>query len=441
MRRLLLSFVVLAFVLSAQAQVPAASNPVCAECGGHEMAKRNGQWVELTPHKPGCPIAKKIAEAEAKAKENAWEPDFNSIEYQYGSSLTCPWCEYEYGLKKGHHRECPIGGDQERSRRAWDRARSPESVKSKIKRYEDNIRTLANDPVYKQPKTSDTQPTVKKPISTKLKDHQPMPEKKPAEPRPKIDPLASPELPNSIRMTNVRETSGPNDPTIYDKRIEFRGDHTEYYVVARCKTSQDGKEEWKLFKKDGEMVAGPFSRLYVTDQGSFNYFVAADLNGRWGIYNGYGEQKVMHRFDVIEPMKIRDAIGNLCITFKCNLDGKWGMLETYGPNNTPRLPFIYDDIREYSYDRSKIWIEKDGLYGLADWTGYFEVPLEYTYIENISYEKAGKYYIVSKDGVHYGAYHGNILRIPLEFSLGEARQKVRDDASEFIQRQNKRKRP
>jgi len=33
------------------------------------------------------------------------------------------------------------------------------------------------------------------------------------------------------------------------------------------------------------------------------------------------------------------------------------------------------------------------------------------------------------------------MRIPLEFSLGEARQKVRDYASEFIQRQNKRKKP
>ena len=167
----------------------------------------------------------------------------------------------------------------------------------------------------------------------------------------------------------------------------------------------------------------------------------ADLNGRWGIYDGYGEQKVAHRFDVIEPMKFRDAIGKLCITFKCNLDGKWGMLETYGLNNTPRLPFIYDDIREYSYDRSMIWVEKDGLYGLTNWTGYFEVPLEYTYIENISYQNVGKLYIVSKDRVHYGAYHGNIMRIPLEFSLGEARQKVRDYASEFIARQNKRKKP
>lgn len=437
MRRLLLSFVVLAFVLSAQAQVPAASNPVCAECGGHEMAKRNGQWVELTPHKPGCPIGKKIAEAEAKAKANAWSPNYNSIEYKYGNGVKCEEC----GRMQGHVSDCIIGYCQKLVLRYSDHTwNDPEAYKRKIRILEENIRHAVQR-AREERAQAQQGGTTQQPISTKLKDHQPMPEKKPAEPRPKIDPLASPELPKSTLVTNVQETSGPNDPTIYDKRIEFRGDRTEYYVVARCKTSQDGKEEWKLFKKDGEMVAGPFSRLYVTDQGSFNYFVAADLNGRWGIYNGYGEQKVMHRFDVIEPMKIRDTIGKLCITFKCNLDGKWGMLETYGPNNTPRLPFIYDDIREYSYDRSKIWIEKDGLYGLTDWTGYFEVPLEYTYIENISYEKAGKYYIVSKDGVHYGAYHGNILRIPLEFSLGEARQKVRDDASEFIQRQNKRKRP
>jgi len=429
MKRLCLTIAaLLTCSMAALAQIPQVSEPVCAFC--------EARFTKGEGHKPGCPnYVEEVEESQGTQDDTPRDDPSKHVTDEFnvglGDGRTCPECGND------HHMDSNCGiARLQNSEVYWNNLYMISKGKKR------KAAEAKHDEVEAQLKKR-YEYYMKNPVtgSAKLRDHQPMPEKKPAEPRPKIDPLASPELPNSTLVTNVQETSGPNDPTIYDKRIEFRGDRTEYYVVARCKTSQDGKEEWKLFKKDGEMVAGPFSRLYVTDQGSFNYFVAADLNGRWGIYDGYGKQKVMHRFDVIEPMKIRDAIGNLCITFKCNLDGKWGMLETYGPNNTPRLPFIYDDIREYSYDRSRIWIEKDGLYGLTDWTGYFEVPLEYTYIENISYQKAGKYYIVSKDRVHYGAYHGNVLRIPLEFSLGEARQKVRDDASEFIQRQNKRKKP
>lgn len=423
--------VLLTSSMAALAQIPPVSEPVCAHCGA--------RFTKGESHKPSCPCYEEPSsseESQSTQDDIVWDDPSQYVTDEFnvglGDGRTCPECGRDHHLDNTN---CGIARLQN-SYYDWNNVYFAGKRKYR-KQAEAKMEEIAGQ-LKKRFKNAQNNPV---PPSTKLRDHQPMPEKKPAEPRPKIDPLARPELPNSTLTTNVREISGPNDPTIYDKRIEFRGDHTEYYVVARCKTSQDGKEEWKLFKKNGEMVAGPFSRLYVTDQGVFNYFVAADLNGRWGIYDGYGEQKVAHRFDVIEPMKFRDAIGKLCITFKCNLDGKWGMLETYGLNNTPRLPFIYDDIREYSYDRSMIWVEKDGLYGLTDWTGYFEVPLEYTYIENISYQNVGKLYIVTKDGTHYGAYHGNILRIPLEFSLGEARQKVRDYASEFIARQNKRKKP
>ena len=432
MKRLCLTIAaLLTSSMAALAQIPPVSEPVCAHCGA--------RFTKGESHKPSCPCYEEPSsseESQSTQDDIVWDDPSQYVTDEFnvglGDGRTCPECGRDHHLDNTN---CGIARLQ-KSYYDWNNVYFAGKRKYR-KQAEAKMEEIAGQ-LKKRFKNAQNNPV---PPSTKLRDHHPMPEKKPAEPRPKIDPLARPELPNSTLVTNVRETSGPNDPTIYDKRIEFRGDRTEYYVVARCKTSQDGKEEWKLFKKNGEMVAGPFSRLYVTDQGSFNYFVAADMNGRWGIYDGYGEQKVTHRFDVIEPMKFRDGIGNLCITFKCNLDGKWGMLETYGLNNTPRLPFIYDDIREYSYDRSMIWVEKDGLYGLTNWTGYFEVPLEYTYIENISYQNVGKLYIVSKDRVHYGAYHGNIMRIPLEFSLGEARQKVRDYASEFIARQNKRKKP
>lgn len=434
MKRLCLTIAaLLTSLMAALAQIPPVSEPVCAFC--------EARFTKGESHKPGCPnYVEEVEEPQSTQDDVVWDDpskyETDEFNVGLGDGRTCPECG------KDHHlgTNCGIARLQN-SYYDWNNVYFAGKRKYR-KQAEAKMEEIAGQ-LKKRYANAQKNPVTP---STKLRDHQPMPERKPAEqkpaePRPKLDPLARPELPNSTLTTNVRETSGPNDPTIYDKRIEFRGDHTEYYVVARCKTSQDGKEEWKLFEKNGKLVAGPFSRLYVTDQGVFNYFVAADMDGRWGIYDGYGEQKVAHRFDAIVPLKTRDTIGNLIITFKCQSNGKWGLMRSYSLSEKLSLPCDYDDIREYSYDRSMIWVEKDGLCGLTDWTGYFEVPLEYTYIENISYQNVGKLYIVTKDGTHYGAYHGNIMRIPLEFSLGEARQKVRDYASEFIARQNKRKKP
>ena len=423
MKRLFLFLAVASACLTAEAQIPAVSEPVCAFC--------EARFTKGESHKPGCPnYVEEVEEPQSTQDDTVWDDPSKHVTDEFnvglGDGRTCPECGIDHHLDNTN---CGIARLQ-KSYFDWNNVYF--AGKRKYRKQAEAKMEEITGQLKKRYANAQKNPVTP---STKLKDHQPMPEQKPAEPaepRPKLDPMARPELPNSTLTTNVQETSGPNDPTIYDKRIEFHGDLTKYYVVARCKTSQDGKEEWKLFKKNGKLVAGPFSQLYVTDQGTFNFFVAADMNGRWGIYDGYGEQKVMHRFDAIVPLKIRDTTDNIIITFKCQSDGKWGLMESYRPSDKLLLPCDYDDILEYSYDRSLVWVEKNGLCGLAVWYGGFEVPLEYTYIENISYQKAGKYYIVSKDGMHYGAYHGNNLKIPLEYSLGEARQKVNDDASETI---------
>lgn len=430
MKRLSLSIaMLLTSLMAALAQIPPVSEPVCAFC--------EARFTKGESHKPGCPnYVEEVEEPQSTQDDVVWDDpskyETDEFNVGLGDGRTCPECG------KDHHlgTNCGIARLQN-SYFDWNNVYFAGKRKYR-KQAEAKMEEIAGQ-LKKRYANAQKNPVTP---STKLKDHQPMPEQKPAkpvEPRPKIDPMARPELPNSTLTTNVREISGPNDPTIYDKRIEFKGDYSQYYAVALCKTSQDGKEEWKLFRKNGEMIAGPFSQLYVTDQGQFNRFVAADLKGRWGVYNEFGEQKVPHRYDAIEPLKLRSNVGNLLIVFKCRLNGKWGQLEAYYPSDQLKQPCIYDDIREYTYDRSLVWVEKGGLCGLAYWYGGFEVPMEYAYIENISYQNVGKLYIVTKDGTHYGAYHGNILRIPLEFSLGEARQKVRDYASEFIARQNKRK--
>ena len=433
MKRLLLSIIALAFIQSVMAQVPEVRERVCAECGGNEQRKEGGRWVQVSDHKSWCPIAKKIAEAEAAA----WSPDFNSIEYRYGHGVKCEEC----GRVQGHASDCNIGFNQElilkNSDHTW---RDPEAYKNKIHILEENIREAVRQAreEREQPQQAAT-PQPLQTISTKLKDHQPMPEQKPAEPlRPQMANMARTELPNSTRVTNVRETSGPNDPTIYDKRIEFNDDPYNSQAVARCKTSQDGKEEWALFKKsDGERLAGPFNSLFVTDQGVYNIFIARDLNGLWGFYNKYGEPITAHEFTDVEPLKLRNALDNLVILYACKRDGKWGVFEAVMKRQV--FPYEYDDVLAFPEDPALMILEKDGKRGLAKEYGLMEVPVQFTYIERMAIQNAGTYYIVSQDNVNYGAYYNNSEKFPLQYTLGDIRQKVRDDASEHIQRQQKSK--
>lgn len=48
---------------------------------------------------------------------------------------------------------------------------------------------------------------------------------------------------------------------------------------------------------------------------------------------------------------------------------------------------------------------------------------------------------MSQDNVNYGAYYETFEKFPQQYTLGEIRQKIRDDASDFILRQqNQQKR-
>ena len=227
MKRIAICCVALASVLTATAQVPVASNPVCAECGGGEMAKKNGQWVEVTPHKSWCPIAKKIEEAKEKEKENAWAPNFNSIEYKYGNGVKCEEC----GRVQGHVSDCSIGFCQKKilklseldHTKIW--AGSVEATKNTVHRLEGNIRNAAQRAREERAQAQQGGKS-QQPISTKLKDHQPMPEQRPARPEKptalilKMDKMPPTVLPNTTVLVGLREQVNGSS-TIYDKRTQF----------------------------------------------------------------------------------------------------------------------------------------------------------------------------------------------------------------------------
>ena len=193
MRRLILSLIALALMQSVVAQVPEVNSRVCAECGGNEQRKQGGEWVQISDHKSWCPIAKKIAEAEAAA----WSPDFSSIEYQYGHGVKCEEC----GLVQGHVSDCLIGYNQKLALKHSDHTWSdPEAYKRKINIIEERIRHAAQRAREERAQAQQQQlgGSSQQNQSTKLRDHEPMPEQKPAERLiPEMAKMPRTELPNS----------------------------------------------------------------------------------------------------------------------------------------------------------------------------------------------------------------------------------------------------
>ena len=430
MKRFAICFVALASVLTATAQVPAASNPVCAECGGGEMAKRNGEWVEVTPHKSWCPIAKKIEEAKEKEKENAWAPNFNSIEYKYGNGVKCEEC----GRVQGHVSDCSIGFCQKKilklseldHTKIW--AGSVEATKNTVHRLEGNIRNAAQRAREERAQAQQGGKS-QQPISTKLKDHQPMPEQRPARPEkptaliPKMDKMPPTVLPNTTVLVGLREQVNGSS-TIYDKRTQF---NDKYAAVARCHTNANGTEEWALFKDDEKI--GDFSKVTVIDEGDlYRFYVCRDMNGRWGLYNKYGTKTLDHEYSSIEPIVFNSITNRREVTLKCYRDGKCGMTDPIFPK-----PVVceYDDILHETDNSYRV--QKDGKWGLITSYGRTEIPVEQAYIERIQYQGVpNTYYIVTKDKVNFCVYSSGSKSFKDDYTLGEAREKVREMASIFL---------
>ena len=412
------------------AQVPAASNPVCAECGGNEYRKEGGKWVKISDHKPDCPIGKKIAEAEAKAKANAWSPNYSSIEYKYGNGVKCEEC----GRVQGHVSDCSIGFCQKKilklseldHTKIW--AGSVEATKNTVHRLEGNIRNAAQRAREERAQAQQGGKS-QQPISTKLKDHQPMPEQRPARPEkptaliPKMDKMPPTVLPNTTVLVGLREQVNGSS-TIYDKRTQF---NDKYAAVARCHTNANGTEEWALFKDDEKI--GDFSKVTVIDEGDlYRFYVCRDMNGRWGLYDKYGTKTLDHEYSSIEPIVFNSITNRREVTLKCYRDGKCGMTDPIFPK-----PVVceYDDILHETDNSYRV--QKDGKWGLITSYGRTEIPVEQAYIERIQYQGVpNTYYIVTKDKVNFCVYSSGSKSFKDDYTLGEAREKVREMASIFL---------
>lgn len=423
MKRRIISLSIAFISMTIEAQippVPQASEPVCAEC--------HARFTKGEDHKPDCPIGKKIAEAEAKAKANAWSPNYNSIEYKYGNGVKCEEC----GRVQGHVSDCIIGYCQKLVLRYSDHTwNDPEAYKRKIRILEENIRHAVQR-AREERAQAQQGGTTQQPISTKLKDHQPMPEQFPKESGvliPKMDRMPPPVLPTTIQLVNLREKANDGTSTVYDKRIQFRDGRS---VVARGITNRNGSETWTLFKvsRAGEEKIATFSKILTIDEGDLcRYFVCRDMNGKWGLYNLYGKKELDHEFSSIEAIAYNDYNDKRGVVLKCCRNGKYGLLRYVGMT----LNCEYDDMQ---FEAGEVFrVLKNGRFGIVSIMNVPLIPAEYTYIERLSYQHVPHtFYIVSKDNINYGIFvdSSSIKYKRVDYSLGEAREQVKTDAIKIM---------
>jgi hypothetical protein len=78
---------------------------------------------------------------------------------------------------------------------------------------------------------------------------------------------------------------------------------------------------------------------------------------------------------------------------------------------------------------------KNGRFGIVNTSRTPLIPVEYTYIERLSYQHVPHtFYIVSKDNIKYGIFvDSSTMKYKREdYSLGEAREQVKTDAIKIM---------
>lgn len=418
MKRFVFTAIMLASVVGASAQIPPASEPVCAFC--------EARFTKGESHKPGCPnYVEEVEEPQSTQDDTVWDDPskYSTDEFNVGlgPGRICPEC----GKDSHTASNCGIARLQysqvywhnqymisKRKKRKAAEAKRDEIEAQLKKRYE----YYTKNPVTP---------------STKLKDHTPMPEQfeqRPENPSmliPKMDKMPPPVLPTTIQLVNVREKANDGTSTVYDKRIQFRDRPTS---VARGITNKNGTETWVLFKAylGEETKVATFSKITTIDEGDlWRYYVCRDMNGKWGLYNLYCKKELDHEFSSIEAIAYNKYNDKRGIVLKCCRNGKYGLLTDIGDT----VNCEYDDIQLEAGNKFRVL--KDGKYGIISESGNAIIPAEYTYIERLSYQNVEHtFYIVSKDNINYGVFVNStsIKYKRDDYSLGEAREQVKADA-------------
>lgn len=421
MKRFVFTAIMLASVFGASAQIPPASEPVCAHCGA--------RFTKGESHKPSCPCYEEPSSSEESQntqEDIVWDDPSKYVTDEFnvglGDGRTCPECGRDHHLDNTNCGIARLQNSQvywhnqymisKRKKRKEAEAKRDEIEAKLKKRYEYYLKNPVN-------------------ASTKLKDHTPMPEQfeqRPENPSmliPKMDKMPPPVLPTTIQLVNVREKANDGTSTVYDKRIQFRDRSTS---VARGITNKNGTETWVLFKAylGEETKVATFSKITTIDEGDlWRYYVCRDMNGKWGLYNLYCKKELDHEFSSIEAIAYNKYNDKRGIVLKCCRNGKYGLLTDIGGT----VNCEYDDIQLEAGNKFRVL--KDGKYGIISESGNAIIPAEYTYIERLSYQNVEHtFYIVSKDNINYGVFVNStsIKYKRDDYSLGEAREQVKADA-------------
>ena len=187
----------------------------------------------------------------------------------------------------------------------------------------------------------------------------------------------------------------------------FAKESTTGKIVSKSYFTSYKDNKWGVIDSDGNNVIDPsYKEMIVIPNSKIGVFICTyDVNYETGEYNTKAlnekNEEIFTQYNKIEALQNIDVIGNLVYdssVLKVEKDGKYGLINFSGKEITS---VDYEEIKAISEIENSFKIKKDGKYGIVDNEGKLIVEPKYADIDVLGKDnKSG--FIVNNDDGKYG---------------------------------------
>ena len=187
----------------------------------------------------------------------------------------------------------------------------------------------------------------------------------------------------------------------------FAKESTTGKIVSKSYFTSYKDSKWGVIDSDGNNVIDPsYKEMIVIPNSKIGVFICTyDVNYETGEYNTKAlnekNEEIFTQYSKIEALQNIDVIGNLVYdtnVLRVEKDGKYGLINFSGKEITSA---DYEEIKAISGIENSFKIKKDGKYGIVDNEGKLIVEPKYADIDVLGKDnKSG--FIVKNDDGKYG---------------------------------------
>lgn len=401
MKRLSLIALLCLSAAALQAGIPAPGDPACAHCG---VNLKTGE-----AHKPSCryyeaPKEEEQSSSSTHLRDYSPLPEVSAAEhaliYEAGVNGVRP-CSHCKSLK--HQPWCEVINTQQWAKQYRAKAENATSEAGRKQALWDYKRMVDNLKLFLDPNYTKADLDA---YNSRMK-------------REEAERKAQSARQDNATYTHI-VTPGSYITQHYDKELTYGSE----FARALGATMPNGEERWLLTNAKGEEV-GQFSKVeFVEANGTSQYILVRDDNGKWGIYSRGGTRMSEPKFESVKMLStIVNEIGGRMVVFDVAMRNNNGVLQhgIYDPDieetnkslnenkNPMTIPCEYDYVelidRSATFDGVLAKVRKNGLSGvIGTFNGKVEIPVAYSYI-NTYFTLKGGMYLLAGDSNRMGAYH------------------------------------